>query len=84
MEPGPDPALDPELALSHLHAAPGSPVTVTATVRNVGREPAAAPTVALYEGTPATGTLLARTAVPASLEFNTSQQVSFRVVAGIG
>ena len=37
IDPEADPALDPALTLSQQHAAPGSSVVVTATVRNVGR-----------------------------------------------
>ncbi len=50
----PDPALDADLALSQAHAAPGTSVTVTATVRNLGRAPAPA-VLRFYRGFPGSG-----------------------------
>ena len=52
------PTLDPQLALSQQHASPGTRVSVTTTVRNVGCGAASGPSVRLYAGMPATGTLL--------------------------
>ena len=55
-----DPALDPLLQLSQPHAAIGSSVTVTATVRNLGRTAVPA-TVLFYRGQPGSGDLVAET-----------------------
>lgn len=63
-----DPALDPLIA-SDLGTAPGQPVTVTITARNVGQGQADGMTVQLYEGTPESGLLLQTIPLAASLEF---------------
>jgi hypothetical protein len=84
IEVGADPALDPVLAFSQQHPTPGSSVAVTATVRNVGREPATGLTVHLYAGSPVTGTLLDSAAVPGELALNQSRAVSFQITAGSG
>jgi hypothetical protein len=81
---GPDPALDPTLAVSQQHPLPGSSVTVTATVRNVGREQANDLTVALYRGDPDTGVLLGTQIVSGPLAMNETQDVTFNVMAGSG
>ncbi|UCG34066.1 MAG: hypothetical protein JSU68_05405, partial [Phycisphaerales bacterium] len=69
IDPGSDPALVPQLTASEQHAAPGSTVQVTATLRNLGRTPVSDPTVSFYAGTPETGTLLASITVPGPLGF---------------
>jgi hypothetical protein len=84
VDPGPDPALDPALALSQQHAAPGSSVVVSATVRNVGRQPAAGLEVSLYRGDPATGELVGTQSVAGPLAMNESQAVEFSITAGSG
>jgi hypothetical protein len=76
---GADPALDPALALSQQHAAPGTTITVTATVRNLGRALASGLAVNFYAGTPVTGTLLTTVEVSGVLYFNDSRMVSYQV-----
>jgi hypothetical protein len=84
LEPGADPALDPQLALSQQHASPGTTVIVTTTVRNVGRGAASGLSARLYAGTPATGTLLTTTNIPVSLGFNERYTVTFAVTTTTG
>ena len=48
LEAGADPAIDPAPAISTQHALPGSTVWVTATVRNVGLQPASDIVVHVY------------------------------------
>jgi hypothetical protein len=84
IDPGPDPALDPALALSQEHAAPGSSVVVSATVRNVGRQPAASLEVRLYRGDPGTGELVGTQSVAGPLAMNESEEVPFNITAGSG
>lgn len=81
--PGADPALDPALALSQAHAAIGSTVTVTATVRNLGRNTALEAQVCFYRGAPGSGTLVECRVVP-PLGFNESRQVVIGLVAAAG
>jgi hypothetical protein len=83
VEPGADPALTGALELSEFHAAPGSTVGVTATVRNGGLDAAAGVAVNFYDGTPVTGTLLATVDV-GSLNFNASQAATCPVTASGG
>ncbi len=83
MQPAADPALDPTLALSQVHAPVGAMVTVTATVRNVGRAEATGLEVKLYAGTPGSGSLL-DTQATAPLAFNESRTVSFQVSRSAG
>ncbi len=83
MQPAADPALDPALELSQVHAPVGSMVTITATVRNVGRADATGLEVKLYAGTPGSGTLL-DTQATAPLTFNESRTVSFQVPRSAG
>lgn len=59
LEAGADPAIDPALAISTQHALPGSTVWVTATVRNVGLQPASDIVVHVYS----TGTVLSQVGV---------------------
>lgn len=83
VEAGADPALDPALALSQQHAAIGSSVVVTATVRNLGREPASGLALNLYSGPPGSGSLLQTVAVTGTLALNDSRAVPVTVtVAG--
>jgi hypothetical protein len=56
-----DPALDPQLELSQPHAVIGASVTVTATVRNLGRTDVPA-VVRFYRGLPGSGELVSETA----------------------
>ena len=74
-----DPALDFSLALSELHALSGTDVTVTAILRNVGRDLAIGMSVSLYSGTPGSGTLLDTVNLADPLEFNASLSVNFVV-----
>jgi YD repeat-containing protein len=78
-----DPALDPALALSQAHADPGSSVTVTANVRNLGRNASGDLTVNFYAGEPGSGTLIESVLVN-SLDFNESAQASIQMTAGSG
>jgi hypothetical protein len=84
LEAGPDPALDPALSFSQQHPTPGSAAVVTATVRNVGREPAAGLEVNLYAGTSSEGLSLDTASVPGELDLNDSYDVGFEIVAGSG
>jgi hypothetical protein len=84
IEPDPDPALDPVLALSQQHANPGSTVVVTATLRNVGRGAASSLTVRLYWGDPGTGQLISTKNIAGPLSMNESVAVLFNVTAGSG
>jgi hypothetical protein len=83
VEAGADPALDARLSLSAAHAAPGSSVIVTTTLRNVGRAAATGLTVNLYAGTPLSGTLI-RTKNVADLGFNASSVATFTVTTTVG
>jgi hypothetical protein len=49
-----DPALEPQMSLSKAHAAPGSSVTATVTVRNLGRSESAA-RLRFFRGLPGSG-----------------------------
>ncbi len=81
--PDADPALDPLLSLSQAHADPGSPVIVSANLRNLGRNPSGELTVSFYRGQPGSGILIG--SLPASsLDFNESQQVSLELTAESG
>ena len=61
-----DPALDALLELSQPHGAIGSSVTVTATVRNLGRTDVSG-VVRFYSGLPGSGTLLTEIPVAGAL-----------------
>ncbi len=78
-----DPALDPTLALSQAHAAVGSTVMVTATVRNLGRNTAPESSVCFYRGAPGSGNLIECRGAP-PLDFNGSRTVSVGMVAAAG
>ncbi len=84
LDAGPDLALDPALAVSQYHAPVDSGVTVSATLRNLGRGLASSPPgvppiqVCFFSGTAPAGALLG--CVPASpdaLVFNDQQTVAF-------
>lgn len=79
IEPGADPALDTSLMVSQQHAAPGTQVMVSATVRNRGRMTASTLAVRFFSGTPGSGTLLGTVDVPGSLGFNEAQVVVFPI-----
>ena len=87
---GADLALDPGLGLSAQHAPSGSPVVVTATLRNLGRGTASSGAVPIsvcfYSGVPPTGTQLGCDDLPAgtSLAYNTSMPMTFNIVANGG
>ena len=83
IEPGADPALDPTLSLSQRHAPAGASVTVTGTVRNLGRDLTGNLTFELYDGTPITGTRVFRESV-GFLTFNDSVPISTTVTAAGG
>jgi hypothetical protein len=74
-----DPALDP-LQVSAQAPVPGTTLTITATVRNVGRRETSAVTVSLYQGQSAGGTLMAAKVVPDILEFNATATLVFSFV----
>jgi hypothetical protein len=76
--PDADPALD-SLTASQLGALPGSTVTVTATVRNVGRGRAVGMEVQLFRGQPGSGTLIGSAEVPDGLDMNETLPVTFGV-----
>jgi hypothetical protein len=84
MEDDPDPALDPDLAMSQQHAGPGSMVVVTATIRNLGRSLATGLSIQLYAGTPVTGTLLAAENISNPLQMNDAISINFDVPGGSG
>ena len=75
VRPEADPALDDRLALSQVHAATGSPVTITATVRNLGRNAMPEASVCFYRGVPGSSVLIECRGVP-PLNFNESRAVS--------
>jgi len=79
IELGPDAALEPSMTASQQHAAPGTNVQLTATLRNFGRLPASALTVSFYAGTPETGTFLGAVTIGGPIGFNESQPVQFQV-----
>jgi hypothetical protein len=83
MQPAADPALDPLLELSALHAPAGSTVTVQATLRNLGRADATGLEVKLYAGTPGSGSLL-ETKATAPLTFNETRTITFQVTKSTG
>lgn len=81
--PEADPALDPHIALSQEHAAAGSSVTLTATLRNLGRNTVTESSVCFYRGAPGAGALVGCRSVP-PLAFNARQDVSIGVTAAAG
>jgi hypothetical protein len=78
-----DPALDP-LEVSTRFPSVGESFTLTATVRNVGREEATGVTVRLYAGTPGSGTLLQTSAALPALSFNATTTIAFAVTSSGG
>jgi hypothetical protein len=83
LESGADPALDEDLLVSQLHADPGAAITVTATVRNIGRDLASGVKVGLFSGQNPTGSLIQEITV-GDLAFNQSQAVNFHATAASG
>lgn len=77
-----DPALE-SLVASTIAPKAGAPFTVTATVRNVGRNNADGVRVLLYAGMPGSGTLLQTGDLLPSLPFNATGATAF-VVTGSG
>ncbi|MBX2997301.1 MAG: hypothetical protein KF893_02230 [Caldilineaceae bacterium] len=74
-----DPAIEGPLAVSQLHSAVGTSVTVTATVRNLGRNNATVQ-VRWWSGQPGTGTLLG-TSNGVTLTFNRTATMARIVLA---
>ena len=79
-----DPALEPTLALSQQYAEAGASVTVTATVKNVGRAETGVLTVTLYSGTVATGTVQGQQVINDALALSDSRDVVFMLAAAGG
>ena len=79
-----DPALQPTLQLSQQYADAGASVTVTATVKNLGRAETGVMTVTLYSGTVATGTVAGQQMLSKPLALNQSELVLFAFVAAGG
>jgi len=71
-----DPALDP-LQVSAVVPAIGQPVTITATVRNVGRDVANNLVVTIYRGLPGSGTPIGVQNLSSSLAMNAFASVVF-------
>ena len=83
IEPGADPAMDPNLKVSQYHANPAETVVVTATVRNIGNRPASGVKVGLFSGQHPGGDLIQEIAA-GDLSFNQAQVLAFQVTAGSG
>jgi hypothetical protein len=83
IKPGADPAVDPALQISQLHASAGSVVTVTASVRNIGRGTASGVKVGLFAGQNPSGSLIQEVNL-GSLAFNQSKTASFQATAAPG
>ena len=81
IRPEADPALDDKLVLSQVHAAAGSAVAITATVRNLGRNAMAESSVCFYRGVPGSSVLIECRGVP-PLNFNERRAVSVGSAAG--
>ncbi|MCB9149028.1 MAG: VCBS repeat-containing protein [Caldilineaceae bacterium] len=75
-----DPALDP-LWVSQSVAPAGQVVTVTTTVRNVGRDVATGVQVALYTGQPGSGQVQQTRSINRDLAMNESVAVTFTLTA---
>lgn len=78
-----DPALDP-LIVSTASPAPGQVVTVTVTVRNVGRGVADGVAVALFTGKPGSGALVTSAKPSGALSFNDTYTVRLPLTASGG
>jgi hypothetical protein len=83
IDPGADPALDPSLQISQFHADPGTPITVTATIRNIGRDLASGVKVGLFAGQNPSGSLIQEITV-GNLDFNQSMLINFQTTAASG
>ncbi len=76
----PDPALDPLRATADVIPA-GKPITVSVTVRNVGRDPATNMTVTLSRGTPGSATPIGTQIISGSLAMNEKKTIAFTVIS---
>ncbi len=76
----PDPALDPLRATADVIPA-GEPITVSVTVRNVGRDMATNMTVTLYRGTPGSATPIGTQIISESLAMNEKKTIAFTVIS---
>jgi hypothetical protein len=83
VQPGADPALDSDLQISQLHATPGTSITVTATVRNIGRDLASGVKIGLFSGQNPSGSLIQEITV-GDLAFNQSKAINFHATAATG
>lgn len=79
-----DPALDPALLIEPRHAAVGETVTITATVRNLGREPVSGLTVSLYHDDDGMITPVGMETITFTLAPGDAVQVAWDVVADNG
>jgi hypothetical protein len=77
----PDPALDPLHTSAGVIPA-GEPITVSVTIRNVGRDPAMNMTVTLYRGTPGNATPIGTQVVSGSLAMNERKTLPFTLIGG--
>ncbi len=78
--PTADPALDPPTASASVLPA-GQTITVSGTLRNVGRDPASGMTVTLYGGVPQSGVALDSRTVAGPLPLNATAPITFIVAA---
>jgi hypothetical protein len=78
--PTTDPALDPLTASASVLPA-GETITISVTLRNVGRDPAANLTVTLYRGASPTGAPLDSRTVAGPLPLNATAALTFTVAA---
>jgi hypothetical protein len=76
----PDPALDPLRTTADVIPV-GEPITVTVTLRNVGRDPASNMTVTLYRGTPGSATPIGAQIISGSLAMNEKKTIVFTVIS---
>jgi hypothetical protein len=72
----PDPALDPLRTTADVIPV-GKPITVSVTLRNVGRDPATNMTITLYRGTPGSATPIGTQIVSGSLAMNEKKTLTF-------
>jgi hypothetical protein len=78
--PTADPALDPPTASASVLPA-GAAITVSVTLRNVGRDPATGMTVTLYQGAAGSGVALDSRTVAGPLPLNATAPLTFVVAA---
>lgn len=79
-----DPALDPALLPDPPYAAPGTTVTITATVRNVGLVPVTDLAVNLYRDQPGTRALVATRTLTQTIDPGDTAPVAWDIVADAG